>query len=349
MTVAQDVPRVSLIIRSIDRPELAEALASAGAQTHASLEIVVVDATGGRHGVVPSRAGAHPVTFVGGPAPRTRPVAANAGLDAARGRYVALLDDDDLLLPEHVAGLVGALEAEPGVDLAFSRAREVRGGGEVRSVGHERVSQLSLIEECFFPPCAALFRRSLLAHCRFDESLDQAEDWDFWIQAAGRTAFRFVAQDTAIYRADRGRSAMSAGGPVVADRWRDAVRAKWSARRRELVAQVDAAFERALHCAAGEDYAAAARDADAVLALHPYHAGALNLRGTFRAMHGELHAARADFENAVASAPDDTAALFNLAQANQRLNRTGDAAALYRRILAIDPSHRHARERLAAL
>ena len=346
---AKDVPNVSLIVRSMGRPELAEALACAGAQTCPSLEIVVVDATGGRHPTVPSRCGAHPVVFIRGGVPRTRPVAANVGLDAAHGRYIGLLDDDDLLLPEHLAGLAAVLDAQPGIDLAFSRAQEVREGEESRSVGHERISTLTLIDECFFPPCAALFRRSLLAHCRFDESLDQAEDWDFWIQAAQRTAFRFVAQDTAIYRADRGHSAMSTGERSLADRWRDAVRAKWSARRHELVAQVDVAFERTLACAGRGEMDAAARSADEVLALYPLHAGAFNIRGTSRAMRGEFLAACADFSDAVDSAPDDAASLFNLAQATQRLDRKADAAALYQRVLAIDPSHSHARARLAAL
>ena len=208
---------------------------------------------------------------------------------------------------------------------------------------------LTLIEECFFPPCAALFRRSLLAYCRFDEAFDQAEDWDFWIQAAQRTAFRFVAQDTAIYRADRGRSAMSTGEHSLADRWREAVRAKWSATRRMLVAQVDEAFERTLACLERGEMDKATRSADEVLALHPFHAGALNIRGTSRAMRGELLAAYADFSAAVDSAPVDPASLFNLAQANQRLDRKADAAALYHRVLAIDPSHPHARARLAAL
>ncbi len=345
----QSVPLVSLVVRSMGRPELAEALAAAGAQTHPRLCIVVVDATGGRHPAVPSRAGPHPVVFVAGTAPRKRPVAANAGLDAANGDYVGFLDDDDLLLPDHLAGLAGALDAEPGVDLAFARAREIRERGQARSVGHARVSLLSLIEECFFPPCAALFRRSLLAHCRFDESLDEAEDWDFWIQVARRSVLRFVPQETAIYRADRGRSTMTTGERAGANRWRDAVQAKWSATRRELVAKVDAAFDVTLARAEHGDWDAAARAADGVLALHPFHAGALNVRGTCQAMRGDFEASRADFVDALDCAPDDSTSLFNLAQANQRLDRRAEAAALYRRLLVVEPAHPHARARLDAL
>jgi glycosyltransferase involved in cell wall biosynthesis len=204
--------RASLIVRSVGRPELAEALASAGAQTWPDVEIVVVDAVGGRHPPVPDRVGAHPVIFVAGTSRRSRPIAANAGLDVASGDYLGFLDDDDILLPNHIFRLAAVLDSDPTCGLAFSATREIRPGGEVLHVGHDRFSRLTLMDSCFFPPCAALFRHSLLNRCRFDQSLDAAEDWDFWLQASACTPFRFVPEETAIYRADRGRSAMTAGG-----------------------------------------------------------------------------------------------------------------------------------------
>lgn len=339
-------PLVSLIIRSIGREELREALASAGAQTHPSVEIVVVDATGGSHPPLPSFCGSHPVRFVPGTQRRSRPVAANAGLDAAQGDYLGFLDDDDALLPTHVSGLVATLEAEPSIWLAFSAATETWSGGEVRHVGNARVSRLTMHEVCSFPPCAALFRRELVAHCRFDEALDACEDWDFWLQALRYTQCRFVPQESAIYRADRGRSAMSTGAN--ADRWRDTLRAKWAQEHEALVRDVEAMFERALACTERHDTAGAATQAGATLEAYPYHVGALNLRGTLAAMRGDFAAAAADFEHAASAAPDDPASLFNLAQAQERLGRAEEAVSSYRRVLALDPAHVHARARLDA-
>ena len=349
MTAGKSPPRASLIVRSVGRAELHEALAAAGVQTCASLEIVVVDATGGRHPPVPASSGAHPIVFVPADAPRTRPVAANAGLDAARGDYLGFLDDDDLVLPQHVAGLMAALEAEPACTLAFSIARESRPDATVRRVGHERLSRLMLLEQCFFPPCAALFRRSLLAHCRFDESLQAAEDWDFWLQASRYMPFRFVAQETAIYRAERGRSAMSTGAHDEGERWRNAVLHKWASERAELARETDAAFDQALSMAQQGDTDAAMGHADHVLALYPCHGDALNLRGTLWAMRGNFDAAHRDFHFAVEANPDDPASAFNLAQALQRLGRRDEASAALRRVLALDPSHPHARARLAQI
>jgi tetratricopeptide (TPR) repeat protein len=340
--------RASLIVRSMSRAELAEALASAGAQTYDDVEVVVVDATGGRHAPVPDRVGPHPVVFVGGTVPRPRAVAANAGLDAASGGYVGFLDDDDTLQPTHVATLVDALAADPDAVLAFSRVREVRPDG-TSSIGHARHSRLMLLDACFFPPCAALFRRRVLPRCRFDETLDAAEDWDFWLQVGACGAFRFVDAETSTYRADRGRSAMSAGGARIADRWNERVRAKWAGERAALVRATEARFDDALARLAVGDRDGARSAAGEVLRLYPFHVGALNVRGSLLAQDGDVRAALADFAIAVEAAPDDPASLFNLGQAHDRLGDAAAATAAYRRVLALDPAFGPARERLARL
>ena len=342
-------PSVNLVVRSVGRAELDEALASAAAQSYPRLTIVVVDATGGRHPPVPQRCGDHEVRFVAGTTPRKRAAAANAGLDAADADYVGFLDDDDLLLPRHVERLVDTLERDADAVLAFGVARETRGDGRMSRVGNGRLTRLVLLEQCFFPPCAALFRRSAAAGCRFDEALDAAEDWDFWLQLSRRGPFRFVDEETALYRADLGRSAMSSHADDVAQHWRDVVWFKWSDDRDALVREVDDAFETALGHAARGDYRASAAAADAVLALQPFHAGALCLRGTHQAMHGRMDAARSDFAAAVDADPEDASALFNLAQANERLGRHHDAAVMYARVLDLAPGHPAALAKLGAL
>ncbi|HEX4885753.1 MAG TPA: glycosyltransferase [Casimicrobiaceae bacterium] len=341
--------RASLIVRSVSRPELAEALASAGDQTYDDVEIVVVDATGGRHAPVPDHAGRHPVVFVPGTTRRPRPAAANAGLDAASGSYVGLLDDDDVLDPTHVARLAAALDADPGAVLAFGKVREMRPDGTIVQIGHPRLSRLMLLDACFFPPCAALFRRSVVPRCRFDETLEAAEDWDFWLQVGRCGAFRFVDAQTSTYRADRGRSAMSAGDSRTADPWNVRVRDKWAAERDALVRVVEARFERVLDCLARGDRAGARALADDVLQLYPFHVGALNVRGTLLVQAGDARAALADFETAAEASPDDPASLFNLAQAHEHLGRHAEARSGYRRVLALDPAFAPALARIARL
>ncbi len=59
--------------------------------------------------------------------------ALEAGLEAARGEYVALLDQDDVWKPDFLAAHVDLLKSKPGVDLTFSWFQVIDGMG--REIG----------------------------------------------------------------------------------------------------------------------------------------------------------------------------------------------------------------------
>src|SRR5690606_20733343 len=89
---AAELPLVSVIIRSVDRPSLDDAIASVIAQTYPRIEMVVIDATGGRHRRLPDYLPNRSVRLVQSEQPLSRAVAANAGLHAARGDELIFLD-----------------------------------------------------------------------------------------------------------------------------------------------------------------------------------------------------------------------------------------------------------------
>ncbi len=119
-------PRVSIVIRSMGRPELREALSSLARQTHRPLDVVVVDATGGRHPPLPALPEALDVRVVAAGRPLRRAAAANVGLAAAGGELLGLLDDDDFLEPTHVARLVARAQAPDLPDLVYAGAVAAR-------------------------------------------------------------------------------------------------------------------------------------------------------------------------------------------------------------------------------
>jgi glycosyltransferase involved in cell wall biosynthesis len=109
--VTAEAPLVSVIVPTRDRPALlAEALASLRAQSVTDFECIVVDDAGSEPAALPEDARFRLVRRgeAGGPAQ-----ARNTGIEHARGRCVAFLDDDDVYLPERLALGLEALQRAP--------------------------------------------------------------------------------------------------------------------------------------------------------------------------------------------------------------------------------------------
>ena len=198
------LPLVSVIIRSMARETLGEALESVASQTYPRIEIIVVNAIGDGHPELPSQYGGFSLRLIQLDTPLLRSRAANVGLDHSTGKYLIFLDDDDLYFPEHIASLVAALRHSTHVRCAYAGIRvEYFIGGEVvrEEVFNESFDQLKLWTSNFIPIHAALFERSLCSEgCRFDEGLNVYEDWDFWMQLSQHTTFVHVNQISAYYR-----------------------------------------------------------------------------------------------------------------------------------------------------
>lgn len=241
-------PLVSVVVRSIGRPLLHEALDSLARQTWPAIEVVVV-AAAADHPPLPERCGAYPLRLVGTGGPLARSRAANVGLDAARGQYVLLLDDDDWLMPSHIERLVKALHGQALWRAAYTGIVCVdahnRPRGQTFDFAFDPLRQRA---GNLTPIHAVLFERALFAEgCRFDEALDRYEDWDFWLQIAARTALAHVPGASAAYRIhassgvheDAGTA--SASSQVIHDKWA----ATWTEdQRAEIMARVWAFEER---------------------------------------------------------------------------------------------------------
>jgi glycosyltransferase involved in cell wall biosynthesis/LmbE family N-acetylglucosaminyl deacetylase len=198
-------PLVSVVIRSMGRHTLDAALDSVAAQTYRHLEVILVDAKGQRDLGRSDRCGEFPLRTVSTGALLGRSAAANTGLDAASGDYVIFLDDDDWFMPEHVAGLMSAIETSDGALAAYAgiecRTRISEGTWQVTHVFNQPHDPVRLLVENYLPIHAVLFSRQLIGPAlRFDESFDVYEDWDFWIQLSALTDLVHVDHVSAVYR-----------------------------------------------------------------------------------------------------------------------------------------------------
>ncbi|MEO7761690.1 MAG: glycosyltransferase [Casimicrobiaceae bacterium] len=244
-------PTVSIIVRSMGRALLSDAVESILRQHYAPIEIVVVDATGGRHPPLPEHWLERGVRLAGSGRALPRPVAANVGLDAARGTMLGFLDDDDTFDPEHVSTLMQHYNPMKPLQVIYSGARVIDDQGRVERLMYHPFNPIMLMVNMYIQTGAALFSRGFLAlGCRFDESLDLAEDWDFWIQLSQYTKFIRAEGITVNYRASLGTSGMGVGTNIdesSAEPMVGKVLAKWAARREALWMPVKALLGEARH------------------------------------------------------------------------------------------------------
>ena len=202
---SEDLPLASIVVRSMDRPTLDDALASIALQTYPHIEVVVVNAKGEAHREIGDQCGRFPLRLLnqdGPPLPRSK--AANLGLSACRGRYIGFLDDDDAILPEHVKGLMDVLLTAGTDTVAYAGAQGLSRAEDpdrvLKVFAESQVTFSRLVLGNVLPIHSVLFPAALLENgIRFDEALDCYEDWDFWLQMARIARFQFVDQMTAIY------------------------------------------------------------------------------------------------------------------------------------------------------
>jgi glycosyltransferase involved in cell wall biosynthesis len=128
----------------------------------------------------------------------------NHGIRAARGTFVAFLDDDDWWEPRKLERCLAALRGGPLDLVCHSEVwRREDGAEEVRHYAglfDRRVPPLvSLFRNNPFSTSAVVVRReSLLRAGLFDESLPSAEDYDLWIRLAMVPGLRIGFLDEAL-------------------------------------------------------------------------------------------------------------------------------------------------------
>ena len=208
---AESGPLVSLIVRTKDRPDLlGNALRSVCQQTYANIELVVVN-DGGKdvEDMVRELCEDVPVIYITHENSMGRSAAANAGLKAAKGNYINLLDDDDILYPQHVETLVTWLSLKR-VNVVYSSVLSVYFDKPPYLTEHCKKHELvyniafdpdRLLFQNYIPLMSVMFKKDNLNKAGFfDENLSVFEDWDFWIRMSRYFTFSHVDKVTAEYR-----------------------------------------------------------------------------------------------------------------------------------------------------
>lgn len=209
-------PLATIITRTHgERQEfLKEALASIFLQTYRPIQVVVVeDGSDNARSMIGAIEPPDGITIYYESLPkRGRCYAGNRGLQLAQGEVFGFLDDDDLLLPDHVESLIQQLDSHQFAVGAYSCAWEIPTDvlnlsplkyeeGKKRLFGRANWSLSELWNYNYITIQSLLLRKELyLKYGGFNEELDCLEDWDLWLRYTAENDFVFLNKPTSEFR-----------------------------------------------------------------------------------------------------------------------------------------------------
>src|SRR5215469_1652028 len=126
--VSANTPLVSVIVPCYNRAHIiARAVDSARDQTMQDWELVIVDdgSSDDIVGALMAYRNDERIRLVRHTCNRGEPAARNTGIQAARGRFIAFLDSDDVWLPEKLARQTKTIMAAPNPDFVFCVTRTI--------------------------------------------------------------------------------------------------------------------------------------------------------------------------------------------------------------------------------
>jgi len=198
-------PLISVIIPTYNRPTfLCELLEALFRQTYKHLQIIVVNDAGTNVDFI---LGLYPelnIQVIHMPHNSQHVKARNRGLQEATGEYVMLCDDDDLLLPEHIATMLTAIS---DCDLVYSDVEifdyQVEGTTRIASsrflfaYEHDLTAMRTFST---FVSSGCLYRRSLHEIIGpFDTEVYHYWDWDFFLSVSSIGKVKRVPVASALY------------------------------------------------------------------------------------------------------------------------------------------------------
>lgn len=215
-------PTVSVCIPTFNRAGmLRESIASVLDQTFQDFELIVCD-NGSKdetEAVVKSfadqRIAYHPVPENIGQRPNW-----NRCLALARGRYVGLCFDDDMMMPDNLAEKVAVLERYPRVGLVHSKYHIVDRHGTMlepntnkATAGHREIDTqepgrevlATLLQHNIIHESTVILRRDCYQQLGgFSDRLSLAFDWEYWMRIASCSDVAFIAKPLVKWREHSG-------------------------------------------------------------------------------------------------------------------------------------------------
>jgi glycosyltransferase involved in cell wall biosynthesis len=184
-----DAPIVTVLMTVYNGARfLPEAIGSIHAQTFAGYELLIIDDGSTDDSLAVIRSLADPRARIVAQNPnRGIRATLNRGLGESRGRYVAIMDQDDIAAPERLARQVAHLEAHPDLGLCGSDVElfgERPGPSWVRFFAPPTLRVALLFENPICHPSVMLRQSALRAHQLEYPEFPYAEEYALWVRLA---------------------------------------------------------------------------------------------------------------------------------------------------------------------
>jgi len=181
-------PTVSIIVTTYNRKDLAKlAIKSAVNQDYEDLEIIVVE-DGSQSGIAGwlDKENQQKIQYLNNGRRSGLSVSRNRGLERARGKYMAFLDDDDAWLPEKISAQMAVMLANKSDKLIVTCGTSLLEDGAIKKEFVPKI-QGYLMNHVFngdgFPPSSLLIPKDIIVKIDgFSEDLKSCIDHDFWMK-----------------------------------------------------------------------------------------------------------------------------------------------------------------------
>jgi len=202
-------PLVSVIVPTHNRRTmLPEAIKSILGQAFTDFEIIVVNDAGEDVADIITELNTQgKIHYIHHQSNQGLAAARNTGIKAAKGKYIAYLDDDDLYYPDHLAKLVEFLESSD-YKVAYTDAHRLtmeKRGENYQTVKTDCPYSFDfnydiILYNNFIPVLCVCHEKSCLDEVGgFDETLPRLEDWDLWIRMSRKYRFAHLPVITCAY------------------------------------------------------------------------------------------------------------------------------------------------------
>ncbi len=186
-------PLISVVMAVYNRAALVgETIQSILDQTFDHFEFIIVDDGSTDQSVAVIRQYRDPrIRLIQLPENRGHTVARNIGNEAARGAYTAVIDSDDIALPQRLEKQLAFMEAHPEVGLCGCSAHWIdevgQRQGAWQAIGDPAVCHANLVFGMSFHHATWLVRRAIYEQLAYRTEWEPAADWDFMAETAHNT------------------------------------------------------------------------------------------------------------------------------------------------------------------